>query len=207
MTNDPDRAYEAVRDALQALAHADRSLEAPAHVERMVMEAWDATHPRRVQRRPFVQAAMRMAAAAVVVVAAWMWASGRAPQPATGEHPGGVEDEPLAPAVVHQRDSQPASAAPDAGLPTGTSATPVAFAARAARVSGAAVSGRAPVTVVLVGAPAAPGEQMRVVRMRVGRDTLIAMGLRAIDADDADTVDVEMLVGEDGVARGLRTGM
>jgi hypothetical protein len=61
--------------------------------------------------------------------------------------------------------------------------------------------------VVLVGAPMVPGERMHVVRMRVARETLMSMGLRAIDGGETEAVDVEMLVGEDGVARGLRAAM
>jgi hypothetical protein len=48
---------------------------------------------------------------------------------------------------------------------------------------------------------------MRVVRVRIARTTLTAMGLRTVGTADTETVDVDMLVGEDGVARGLRLEM
>jgi hypothetical protein len=43
--------------------------------------------------------------------------------------------------------------------------------------------------------------------MRIARDILLSMGLRPLTPADDDTVDVDMLIGEDGVARGVRVGM
>jgi hypothetical protein len=57
-------------------------------------------------------------------------------------------------------------------------------------------------TVVLVGGPMASGELVQVVRMRVDRSALTALGIT--QNGSADTVEVDVLVGEDGVARGLR---
>ena len=60
---------------------------------------------------------------------------------------------------------------------------------------------------MLVGGPLLSNERLQVVRMRVDRDTLTSMGLRSVSSPDAAMVDIEMLVGEDGVARALRLGM
>lgn len=57
-------------------------------------------------------------------------------------------------------------------------------------------------TVVLVGGPMASGELVQVVRMRVDRSALSALGITQSGSND--TVEVDVLVGEDGVARGLR---
>src|SRR5262249_7345096 len=57
-------------------------------------------------------------------------------------------------------------------------------------------------TVVLVGGPMASGELVQVVRMRVDRSALNALGIT--QNGSGDTVEVDVLVGEDGVARGLR---
>jgi len=57
-------------------------------------------------------------------------------------------------------------------------------------------------TVVLVGGPMASGELVQVVRMRVDRSALSALGIT--QNGSADTVEIDVLVGEDGVARGLR---
>jgi hypothetical protein len=46
---------------------------------------------------------------------------------------------------------------------------------------------------------------VRVVRMRVPRATLASFGIAVIDPSAAGTVDVELLVGVDGLARTIRT--
>ena len=64
----------------------------------------------------------------------------------------------------------------------------------------------APPTVILVGEPIHDGEEVRLVRMRLPTSTLHALGIRSTTAPagnlDVD-VDVDVVVGEDGVARGL----
>lgn len=57
-------------------------------------------------------------------------------------------------------------------------------------------------TVLLVGEPILQGEPVRVVRMRVPASTLIAMGVRS--GTDGEHVDVDVIVGEDGIARAIR---
>jgi hypothetical protein len=57
-------------------------------------------------------------------------------------------------------------------------------------------------TVAVVGEPLQAGEPLRVVRMRVARAVLGELGITS--ASRADTVDIDVLVGEDGVARGVR---
>jgi hypothetical protein len=57
-------------------------------------------------------------------------------------------------------------------------------------------------TVAVVGGPLVAGEPIRVVRMRVARSALGELGIPS--AGQAETVDIEVLVGEDGVARGVR---
>jgi len=60
-------------------------------------------------------------------------------------------------------------------------------------------------TMLLVGEPILRGEPVRVVRMRVPASALIAMGVRS--ATDGEHVDVDVIVGEDGIARAIRVGM
>ena len=57
-------------------------------------------------------------------------------------------------------------------------------------------------TVVLVGEPLLDGEQIRIVRMRMPATALHALGIRSTAAS-LDDVDVDVVVGEDGVARAL----
>jgi len=55
--------------------------------------------------------------------------------------------------------------------------------------------------VILVGERLRDGEEIRLVRMRMPASTLHALGVTSIAARD---VDVDVIVGEDGVARALR---
>ena len=59
-------------------------------------------------------------------------------------------------------------------------------------------------TVHLVGEPFAEGEAVRVVRMRMAPAMLASLGIRSTAGDDAESVDVDVIVGEDGVARAIR---
>lgn len=57
-------------------------------------------------------------------------------------------------------------------------------------------------TVILIGEPILDGEHVRLVRMRMPAATLHALGVRSTALSPGD-VDVDVVVGEDGVARGL----
>jgi len=62
-------------------------------------------------------------------------------------------------------------------------------------------------TVAVVGGPLMADEPIRVVRMRVARSVLGELGIPSPaqrGAAPAATVDIDVLVGEDGVARGVR---
>jgi hypothetical protein len=62
-------------------------------------------------------------------------------------------------------------------------------------------------TVAVVGGPLLTDEPIRVVRMRVARSVLGELGIPSTPARGAapvETVDIDVLVGEDGVARGVR---
>ena len=62
-------------------------------------------------------------------------------------------------------------------------------------------------TVAVVGGPLMAGEPLRVVRMRVARSVLGELGIPSPARQGAahvETVDIDVLVGEDGVARGVR---
>jgi hypothetical protein len=62
-------------------------------------------------------------------------------------------------------------------------------------------------TLLLVGEPILQGEPVRVVRMRVPASTLTGLGVRSAEMNAAAHVDVDVIVGEDGVARAVRLGM
>lgn len=59
-----------------------------------------------------------------------------------------------------------------------------------------------PPAVILIGEPILDGEHVRLVRMRMPAATLHALGVRTTALATSD-IDVDVVVGEDGVARGL----
>jgi len=62
-------------------------------------------------------------------------------------------------------------------------------------------------TLHLVGEPIAEGEAVRVVRMSMAPAMLASLGVRSTAGDLVESVDVDVIVGEDGVARAIRVGM
>ena len=63
-------------------------------------------------------------------------------------------------------------------------------------------TGEASPTVILVGEPVRDGEQVRLVRMRMPASALHTLGVTSTAALEED-VDIDVIVGEDGVARAL----
>jgi len=59
-------------------------------------------------------------------------------------------------------------------------------------------------TLLLVGEPILQGEPVRMVRMRVPAATLTGLGVRPAAGAPGEHVDVDVIVGEDGVARAIR---
>jgi hypothetical protein len=58
--------------------------------------------------------------------------------------------------------------------------------------------------VVLVADPLFDASVTNVVRVRVPRRALVSLGIPVVEPDVAGLVDLEMLVGEDGIARSIR---
>jgi hypothetical protein len=61
-------------------------------------------------------------------------------------------------------------------------------------------------TLLLVGEPILQGEPVRMVRMRVPASTLTELGVRPVTGMPGEHIDVDVIVGEDGVARAIRVG-
>ena len=81
---------------------------------------------------------------------------------------------------------------------------PEATAVPAAEVLPSERPGPMPATLVLVGEPLAVNEPVRVIRMRVAGSALSSFGIRTLSAEPPETVDLDLIVGEDGVARAVR---
>jgi hypothetical protein len=178
---------ETLARRLRALARLEADIETPPHVEAAVMAAWDAAHaPRnRSRTRGFVRGAAAVAASASLVGAL---ALDRL------RDPGDVPALPADPVAQSEAGSLP----------------PVNLAARSIEPGEAARQGAVRVeqaTLVMVGEPLTEAEPVRVVRMRVAGSTLSALGIRSLAQPQPDSVDLEVLVGEDGVARALRVSL
>ena len=179
---------------LRELADAERLVDTPPHVETAIMAAWDAAHATPPARRAhrFVHSAATIAAGVTIVCAAALQhelAEGPLPLPRPPVLSRGPAPLPLpTPAAHDQRRS---------------GVTPAA-ATRPQRVTNTART-----SLVLVGGPIASNEIVHVVRMRVTRSALTELGITDAPPTtvSTDMVDVDVLVGEDGVARGLRVGL
>ena len=171
--------------ALRAVAEDEARVETPPRVEAALMTRWDEYNDERRRRkraartRTFVRGAATMAAGVVLFGAVML-------------------ERELTPVRVDLplRPTMPSDTA-DLVLPSTVldSAPPVQRA-----IDSRPREPRS--TVVLVGGPMASGELVQVVRMRVDRSALNALGIT--QNGSGETVEVDVLVGEDGVARGLR---
>jgi hypothetical protein len=59
-------------------------------------------------------------------------------------------------------------------------------------------------TLLLVGAPILENENVRVVRMRMPASRLLNLGFRSTGGAPSDPIDVDVIIGEDGVARAIQ---
>jgi hypothetical protein len=192
-----DRIDQELHDIFQELARVERGVEAPPRVEEAVMRAWDAAHGVRDSSRPRSARWTAMGAVAASFVVASAVTLLRNGPPAT--------DAP-SPSLPPALSTPHGSSASITSVPEPRAVPRVPRRVRTRLTPGAPAS-PAPTTIVLVGGPVTAGEQVRVVRMRIARETLLSIGLRPLTPIDGDTVDVDMLIGEDGVARGLRVSM
>jgi len=177
----------ALTHALRALAEDEARIETSPRVEAALMDRWDkqfdprrrSTPVVRHRARTFVRGAATMAAG-VVLFGAVMLERELSPVRV---------DLPRRPAMPS--DNVHVALPPIAPSNDDPGRRPIDSRPTAPRS-----------TVVLVGGPMASGELVQVVRMRVDRSALDALGIT--QNSSGDTVEVDVLVGEDGVARGLR---
>jgi len=166
--------------ALRALADDDAQVETPPHVEAAVMARWDAAHAPRPRVRRLVRAAATLAAGVALVGAVAL----------RREFDGTRIPLPRRPIVAFGESTSPLHRSAGSPVRRGTETV---------------VDNTRRSTLVLIGQPLAAGEIVHVVRMRVERSSLAALGVTG-NTSTGD-VDVDVLVGEDGVARGLRVAL
>ena len=208
---------ERTRLALWALAEAEARITAPPHLEAEVMRAWEATQFERalVAARPSGHRARLTVAVAkwvlVPAVAAGMsWAAVRAVMPVTPQPDvqtaGRATQTPAITVAAREVAEQPA---PPAALAVAGPSRPGAAVEKASPVAAApqrqSADGSAAGTVLFIGELVGAGERIRMVRMRVPRAMLASLGVSA--AEGSESVFVDVLVGEDGVARAVQVEM
>jgi hypothetical protein len=169
-----ERSQERLAQSLQMLAEIEAGNETPSRVEIVVMARWDAMQKRRVPSR--TKRVVRVATA----MAAGITIFG-----ALAWHNLTVRLKPDTTATVRLKPDTTATVQLQPDTTTESHYT----------------------TVAVVGGPLMADEPIRVVRMRVARSVLGELGIPSPaqrGAAPAATVDIDVLVGEDGVARGVR---
>jgi hypothetical protein len=189
-----------VRRALSTLAEADSRCHAPSHVESALLEAFDrSVHKRHSVRNAVVAWPLRLTAVAAALLLAasgaiYVLGRDRGAGTARADRPpvAAAHDEVLSP---NASSKEPPLASRDDHLRRSVSRTRTTVHRRD-------LVSDADATI------AAYGEfdgVVRVVRMRLTRATLPLLGIPIIDPNAAGTVEIELLVGEDGLARTIRT--
>jgi hypothetical protein len=195
--NDQKSPMEDLERSLRALAAEDCHMQAPPHVHAAVMQTWDAVRPfarhrrlRRSRRAALLAAGSLAAAVSAVVVMS------RAPS-------GPSRTEP----VVSRVSEKPPLVT---NVPPADRDTPVeARRARPRRPRSrreAAPPHYGP-GMVLVADPLLDASATSIVRVRLSRTALVTLGIPLVEPNDGGTVDLEILVGEDGVARTIRRAL
>ena len=186
-----------VDEALQALAADDEHVSVSARVHDAVLREWDQQHGARKRRRMRHQPG-RLAWVVVPAAAALMLAAA------------GLQRE----SVRHpMREAVPTTNAVPIDVPAMSSErAPVLEESRrnAELVPLIAVSARPPAAVdrsvgyVIVPEPLVDPSALHVVRARMSRAALASLGMPIVDPNVDGVVEVEMLVGDDGVAQSIR---
>jgi len=182
-----------LEQSLRALANEDCHLQAPPRVHAAVMQTWDTLRPfadqrRRARRRAAMFLAIGSMAATLAAVVAVVQ---RAPEPS--------QPQP----IVERSADQPRVAT---NVPAGSkrpSQTPPAR-PRPRHARAGITASRYERGVVLLGDPILDASTTTIVRVRVPRAALVTLGIAPVEPDDGGSVDLEMLVAEDGVAQTIR---
>ena len=194
MNHEPDALVD---EALRALAAEDERVSVSARVHDAVLREWDQRHGVRQRRRMHHQP--RRLAWVVVPAAAALLLAAAGLQRKSVRYPTS-EAAPAANAVsidVPAISSGPGplleESSRNAELPS-----PIAVSAR----SPAAIDRS--VGYVIVPGPLVDPSALHVVRARMSRAALASLGMPIVDPNLDGVVEVEMLVGDDGVAQSIR---
>lgn len=175
--------WQALRDDLHALGVESREVEAPARVEMRLRQEFRTQHRTMRTRRAAVASVWALAAAAVLV-GAISWISWHDQQLATvaGHHD----------VITAARSTQSNPATPTAAPPAATELDDVVVAANSGDFA------------LLPGSiPPSLGDAT-VVHVQMQRSALTALGLTVNEEHGADWIQVDLLVGDDGLPQAVR---
>jgi hypothetical protein len=179
---------------LRALADEDCHAQTPSHVHAAVMQKWDvvrsfARNPRFERRRLATILAIGSLAAAVVAAMVIY----RAPSEPSRPEPAIARPPERPPVILDRLAADRDTRAEVRGQRPRRSRTRVETMAPRYREG-----------MVFVADPVLDASATKIVRVRVARTALVTLGVPLVEPDDRGLVDLEMLVGEDGVARTIR---
>lgn len=182
-----------VEESLRSLALDDRQIAVPTRVDQAVMAAWDASIADRPRRAipwmwPWMWGSGVLGVAAGVVIAMFLPSGSRAP----------IEQPTMSPAFRGSIASPVAVVEPPSDVPAAR--VPLRLAVRR-RVAPA--DALPPEPYVLV--PVQPGELMplTMMRVRMTRNAFAQLGVPMVNPEAEGFVDVDLLIGEDGIARSI----
>lgn len=180
---------ERFEEAWRAYAEHERALQAPPHLEARVLTAvkharFTAPPARRSRHLAW------FAAAATIAVGI-----GVAMRGGTGE-PG----VPLLTARAHSAVLLPVPVAPVKPQRSPAATTPVTAADWLAREDEMRI-----ILMLFDATPALRGEPLQLVRLRLPREALQVLGVALLEPEAGGMVDLDVLVGEDGLPRDIRT--
>jgi len=186
MTNDPG--HDRFTTAWRAFKEHDARIHAPAHLEAVVMAALRAPRRRR-STRPRI--AMAVAASLAAIAGVWTLSGTtrqHAPEPLRARMmpPTPLPTAPIV-RIAHRRTLAPShrrTLAPPhpRTLAPATEET----------------------TLLMVFDHASPTETLQLVRLRVPGEALLALGLAPFEPDASGLVDIDLLVGDDGLPKNIR---
>ena len=183
-----------VEELLHALAEEDAAVRVPARVDRAVMTAWESTdaerrHPRRGRVRLVRLVSAGVAAAVLIAFAIGLRSSAR----------------PLVPSVrVSPLPASPAATVPEPTTVVPAREEPARRAPRARRPAIASAPAPPRSYELLPGVDDARDAPLTVMRVRMSRSAFSQLGIPIANPEGTGLVDVDVVVGGDGVARSIR---
>jgi hypothetical protein len=192
---------EAVGRALRALADADEARHAPPHAESALLDAFDRQRARASASRSAwrTMVAWRAVVATIVVVPLAIAVYRRVLDPLDVSPP-----PPLEPYTMSSRSEHPRSSLADQiDSRTATEIAPPVVPTRAQPIAASNVRGSqpAPRQVVSTNRGEVIGQTMQ---LRLPRSALVLFGIPVIAPEVEGTVNVELVLSEDGQARAIR---